>query len=133
VSNSKNDNLMKVKFSKIIQFIFAFALLFFGGNKLFQFVLPPPAPEVAWVYWDALNSSKTISLVAFVEIIAGLSLLFSKYTALTMLVLMSVSVNAVLYHLTLDLKGIPMALVLIVLNSYMLYENRHAYKDIIKV
>jgi hypothetical protein len=71
-----------------------------------------------------------MSLVAFVEIIAGLSLLFSKYTALTMLVLMSVSVNAVLYHLTLDLKGIPMALVLIVLNSYMLYENRHAYKDL---
>jgi putative oxidoreductase len=94
--------------------------------------LPPPAPQDAWVYWDALNSSKTMTLVAFVEIIAGLSLLFSKYTALTMLVLMSVSVNALLYHLTLDLKGIPMALVLFILNGYMLYENRHAYKDIIK-
>ena len=121
---------MKLKFSKITQFIFAFSLLFFGGNKIFQFVLPPPAPQEAWVYWDALNSSKTMTLVAFVEIIAGLSLLFSKYIALTMLVLMSVSVNAVLYHLTLDLKGIPMALVLIVLNSYMLYENRHAYKEL---
>jgi putative oxidoreductase len=123
---------MKAKFLKITQFIFAFALLFFGSNKIFQFVLPPPAPQDAWVYWDALNSSKTMTLVAFVEIIAGLSLLFSKYTAITMLVLMSVSVNALLYHLTLDLKGIPMALVLFILNGYMLYENRHAYKDIIK-
>jgi putative oxidoreductase len=132
VSNTKNDNLMKLKFSKVIQFIFAFILLFVGGNKIFQFVLPPPTPEVAWVYWEALNSSKTISLVGFVEIIAGLSMLFNKYTALTMIVLMSVSVNAVLYHLTLDMKGIPMALVLFVLNSYMLYENRLAYKDIMK-
>ena len=92
---------------------------------------PPPPPESAWGYWEALTASKTLTLVAVVEIVAGLSLLVNKYTALTMLVLMSVSVNAVLYHLTLDSKSVGMAIVLLALNIYMLYQNKEKYTSLL--
>ncbi len=35
---------------------------------------PPPPPEEAMGYWTALSASKIMTLVAIVEVLAGLSL-----------------------------------------------------------
>ena len=92
---------------------------------------PPPPPEEALGYWTALTASKTMALVAIVEIAAGLALLFNKYAALMMVILMSVSVNAVLYHATMDPGTIGMALALLVLNIVMLYAYKDHYKSLL--
>jgi putative oxidoreductase len=63
-------------------------------------------------YWVALMASKTMTLIVIVEIAAGLSLLLKKYASLMMIILMSVSVNAVLYHLTLDPASVMMVICL---------------------
>ncbi|MEE9363203.1 MAG: DoxX family membrane protein [Cellulophaga sp.] len=121
--------------SKVIlglRVVFGLALLFFGANKLFGFMDPPPPPENAIGYWTALGVSKTMMLVAIVEIAAGLSLLINKYAALMMLILMSVSVNAVLYHATLDSAGLPMGAVLLLLNIVMLVAYKDKYANLLK-
>ncbi len=116
----------------IVRIIFGLGLLFFGANKLFHFMDPPPPPsEEAMNYWGALMSTKTMTLVAIVEVLAGLALLLNKFAPLMMVILMSVSVNAVLYHATLDQGSIVMALVLLVLNIFMLYVYKAHYKDIL--
>jgi len=122
---------MNSKILMIIRIVFALALLFFGANKLFHFMDPPPPPESAMGYWAALSTAKTMTLVAIVEIAAGLALLLNKYAALMMVILMSVSVNAVLYHATMDSSSIAMALVLLVLNIVMLYNYKDKYKDLL--
>ena len=122
---------MNSKVLIIIRIVFALALLFFGANKLFHFMDPPPPPDEAMGYWTALTASKTMTLVAIVEIAAGLALLLNKYAALMMVILMSVSVNAVLYHATMDSASIPMALVLLALNVVMLYAYKDKYKDLL--
>ena len=116
----------------ILRIVFALALLFFGANKLFHFMDPPAPPAEAMGYWAALTTAKTMTLVAIVEVAAGLSLLLNKYAALMMVILMSVSVNAVLYHITMDSASIAMALVLIALNIVMLYNYKDKYKDMLK-
>ena len=123
---------MNSKVFLVLRIIFGLALLFFGANKLFNFMDPPPPPEEAMGYWTALMTSKTMTLVAIVEAIAGLSLLLNKYGALMMLILMSVSVNAVLYHATMDQGGIVMAIVLLILNIVTLYAYKDKYKDLLK-
>ena len=123
---------MNSKVSMVIRIVFAIALIFFGTNKFLHFMDPPPPPETAWGYWEALTTSKTMLLVAIVETIAGLSLLINKYKALMMLILMSVSVNAVLYHMALDPQSIIMALVLLALNIYMLYDSKESYQGLLK-
>lgn len=123
---------MNLKVLMTIRIIFALFLLFFGLNKIFGFVDPPPPPEEAMGYWAALMAAKTMTLVAIVEIAAGLSLLVNKYAALMMVILMSVSINAVLYHLTLDIASVIMALVLLALNVFMLYAYRDNYKGLIR-
>ena len=122
---------MNSKIFMVVRIVFAVFLLFFGANKLFHFIDPPAPPLDAQGYWIALTVSKTMTLVAIVEIVAGLSLLLNKYAALMMVVLMSVSINAVLYHLTLDSGSVVMALVLLALNITMLYLYKANYKGLL--
>ena len=123
--------IMNSTVTLILRILFGLFLLFFGANKLFHFVDPPPPPETALGYWDALMTTKTMTLVAVVEIVAGLTLLLNKYAAPMMIILMSVSVNAVLYHLSLDPGSTMMAVVLLVLNLVMLYIYKDKYKDLL--
>ena len=56
-------------------------------------------------------------LVALVEIVAGSALRLNKYGALFALILMSISINAVLFHAVLDSALVTPAGGLLVLNS----------------
>ena len=123
---------MNSKVFMVIRIIFALALLFFGANKLFHFMDPPPPPEEAMGYWTALTITNTMIVVAIVEILAGLTLILNKYAALMMIILMSVSVNAILYHLALDSASIGMAVGLLLFNILMLYNYKDSYKELLK-
>lgn len=123
---------MNSKLFMIIRFILAIGLLFFGANKIFHFMTPPPPPVDAMGYWQALTTSKTMLLVAIVEMAAGLSLLINKYAALMMIILMSVSLNAVLYHAAFDPNTILMAVVLLLFNILMLFAYKDKYKELLK-
>ncbi len=123
---------MNSKVFMIIRYILALGLLFFGTNKLFHFMTPPPAPEEAMGYWQALTASNTMMLVGIVEAVAGLSLLINKYAALMMVILMSVSINAVMYHAAFDPDSIIMAIVLLVFNIIMLVAYKDKYKELLK-
>lgn len=123
---------MNTKIFTVLRIILALMLLVFGANKFFDFL---PAPEgmsaEAGAYFGALIAAKTLTLVAIVEIAAGLALLLNKYAALMSLILMSISINAVLFHLTLDMANIGPAALLLILNIAMLYHYKGNYKDIL--
>ncbi len=77
-------------------------------------------------------SSKTLTLVAVVEIVAGVALILNKFGALMSLILMSVSVNAVLFHFTLDPGNSAGAVVLLVLNVVALIGYKDSYQGLLK-
>jgi putative oxidoreductase len=72
-----------------------------------------------------------LQLVGAVEAIAGLSFIFNKYAALMAIILMSVSINAVLFHVFLGPADIMGALILLILNVVMLYAYKDKYKDLL--
>ncbi len=85
----------------------------------------------AGAYFGALTSSKTLILVGIVEIVAGLAIILDKYGALLALILMSISVNAVLFHAVLDPGGIGGAAVLLVLNIFVVFGYKAKYKALL--
>lgn len=123
---------MNSKVSMVIRILLALVLLVFGSNKFFQFL---PAPEGmsadAGAYFTALASVKLFTLIAIVEILTGLALLFNKWGALMALILMSVAVNAVLFHAMLDPGNIGFALGVLVLNLLVLYGYKDKYKQLL--
>ena len=124
---------MNAKVAMVIRILLGLFVLVFGANKFLQF-LPPPGEmsDAAMTYFQGMSSTKTITLVAIVEIVAGLALIFNKYGALLALILMSVSVNAVLYHATLDPANIGPAIALLLLNIIVIYNYRDKYKELLK-
>jgi uncharacterized membrane protein YphA (DoxX/SURF4 family) len=122
---------MNSKVFLVFRILLGLFVLVFGLNKFFHFI-PMEAPTGdAAAYFGALMSSKTLILVAVVEIVAGLALIFNKYGALLALILMSVSINAVLFHAVLDPANIAGSIILLVLNIIVLYGYRNKYKSIL--
>ena len=115
----------------VLRILLGLFVLVFGLNKFLHFIPMAEMSEAAGNYFGALTATKTITLVAIVEIIAGLAIIFNKYGALLALILMSVSINAVLFHATLDPGNIAGAAVLLVLNIAVLYGYRDKYKDLL--
>ncbi len=123
---------MNSKLFMVLRILLGLFVLMFGLNKFFQFI-PMDAPTGdAATYFGALMSTKTLMVVALVEILSGLALIFNKYGALMALILMSVSVNAVLFHATLDPGTIQGAIILIVLNIAVLFGYKDKYKDLLR-
>ncbi|NCP05426.1 MAG: DoxX family membrane protein [Flavobacteriales bacterium] len=116
----------------VIRIIFGILLAVFGANKFLNFMpAPEEMPEAVINYMTALMSTKTLGLVGAVELIAGLSFIFNKYGALMAIILMSVSINAVLFHVFLSPADMIGAIVLLALNIVMLYAYKDKYKNLL--
>ncbi|MEW4925110.1 DoxX family membrane protein [Algibacter sp. 2305UL17-15] len=124
---------MNSKIFMVLRILLGLFVLMFGANKLVPggFLPMPELSGDAGAYFGALSNSKTLLLVAIVEVIAGLALIFNKFGALMALILMSVSVNAFLFHAVLDPDGIGGSVVLIILNVAVLYGYREKYKALL--
>ncbi len=92
----------------------------------------PEMSEDAGTYFGALSSAKTLTLVAIVEIVAGLALIFNRYGTLLAIILISIGVNSVLFHATLDPGGIAGAAVFLILNIVVLIGYKDKYKPLLK-
>ncbi|MFT7051915.1 MAG: putative oxidoreductase [Psychroserpens sp.] len=123
---------MNSKVFLVLRILLGLFVLVFGLNKFIEFL---PAPEGmsedAMTYFGALVNSKTMVLVAILEIVAGLALILNKFGALLALILMSVSVNAVLFHAVLDPGNIAGALVLLALNITVIIGYKDKYRALL--
>lgn len=122
---------MNPKVFMVLRILLGIFVLVFGINKFANFMPMPELSADAGAYFGALTSSKTLILVALVEIVAGLALIFNKFGALLALILMSVSINAVLFHAVLDPGGIGGAAVLLILNIAVLIGYKDKYKELL--
>ena len=125
---------MNAKVFMVLRILLGLFILVFGLDKFFHFVPMDNSAmsEAAMGYMGGLESTKTTILVGIIEVLAGLSFLFNKYGALMALILMSISVNAVLFHATLEPATIPGSLILIVLNIVMLIGYKDKYRELLK-
>lgn len=125
---------MNAKVFMVLRILLGLFILIFGLDKFFHFVPMDNSAmsEAAMGYMGGLESTKTTILVGIIEVLAGLSFLFNKYGALMALILMSISVNAVLFHATLEPATIPGSLILIVLNIAMLIGYKDKYRELLK-
>ncbi|MDC8005608.1 DoxX family membrane protein [Aureisphaera galaxeae] len=122
---------MNSKVFMVIRILLGLFVLFFGLNKFIPMLdMGEPTGDVA-TYFGALSSTKTLTLVAIVEILAGVALIFNKFGALMAIILMSVSVNALMFHVTLDPANSAGAIALLVLNIIVLIGYKDKYNELL--
>ncbi len=115
----------------VLRILLGVLLIVFGINKFIGFL---PAIEFAnqdaGTLFGALASSYIMKTVGLIEVIAGLLLVINKAVPFALVVLAPISVNIVLFHVTLDPAGIGPAAVVFLLNTFLIFKYWDSYKTL---
>lgn len=124
---------MKNKVLNVVSFLFAFLLITGGLNKFFNFMPMPEnlAPALLNDMTALLEIVWLMPLIGAAEVIGGLLIIMPRTRALGVLVLFPVMVGVILTHIFVDPASLPMGLVLWAIMSWMTYDNREKFKQLI--
>ena len=119
----------------IIRIGLGIMLLAFGLNKFFWFLPDFDFGEnigAANLFQAFTDSGYMWPLVGGLEVVVGILFVIKKAFPAAILALIPISVNVVLFHATLDLPNIGPALLVAVLNGYLLYKNWDNYRHLVQ-
>ncbi len=131
---------MKI-FHIILRIGLGLMLLAFGFNKFFWFLQDfnfTGFPEAEYLF-DALrysgddpNAGKgyIMHLVGLTEIVVGLLLVLKKWVPFALVMLVPISINIVLFHAFVNLPNIGPAILVALVNAYLIYRNWDSYRPL---
>jgi putative oxidoreductase len=105
----------------------------FGSNAFLHFLPMPPLPEgVAGLYLKAFFESGYVYVIGGMQLIAGLLLLVGRFVPLGLTILAAMIFNIWAFHILMAPEGFPPALVVTVLELFLLWQYRNAFAPLLK-
>jgi uncharacterized membrane protein YphA (DoxX/SURF4 family) len=106
-------------------------LIVFGLNGFFNFIPQPTTPlaEGAAAFAGALmKSGYMMQLIGGTQLIVGVLLVLNRFVPLALALFAPFMVNSIAFHVFLEHSGLPMAAVFLVLEVYLAWAYRNAYR-----
>lgn len=105
----------------------------FGSNAFLQFIpMGEPPKGLAGDFVKALFQSHYLVVVAILQIAGGALCLIGKFVPLGLTLLGPVIVNILLFHILLESKGLPIAIVVSGLELFLVWAYRDAFKGLVR-
>lgn len=125
---------MKQKITFIICLLFGLMFINAGLNKFFNYIpVPEDLPEkVAKMGAAFMEIGWLYPLIAVAEIVGGTFFIVPRLRPLGAIIIFPVMIGIVLTHLIVAPAGLPVALVLFVINIWVVVSNRAKYLPMIK-
>lgn len=125
---------MKKKVILVVSILFGLMFINAGLNKFFNYIpVPADLPEKMMKAMAAMMEiGWLMPLVAVAEIVGGVLFMIPKFRALGAIIIFPVMVGILLTHLFIEPSGLPMTLVLLAINIWIIFENREKYLPMIK-
>lgn len=125
---------MKKKVIFAVNLLFGLVFINAGLNKFFNYMpVPEDLPEKLIVMSTAMAEiGWLMPLVALAEILGGMLFILEKYRALGVIILSPVMLGILLTHITVAPSGLPLALVLLAILIWAMYENRAKYLSLVE-
>jgi len=115
----------------IARILLGLIFLVFGLNGLHPFLPMPPLPSgTAGQFIGALFQSHYVYVVSALQVAGGVLLLVNRYVPLGLVLLGPVIVNIFLYHLLMDPKGLPLAIVVVILWAIVALRHRQYFSGL---
>jgi len=122
---------MKSTFTTILRIILAVGLIIFGLNKFFDFIPLFKMPIAAANFMESLEATGYVFyVVAILEIVIGLLLLFKKWVPFALILLAPISFNILLFHIFLDVSDIWVAMIIVTINVILIYKYWRVYRPL---
>lgn len=124
---------MKNKIIFIFSLLFGLMFINAGLNKFFNYMpIPDDLPESMLKVMEAfMTISWLMPLVGIIEIIGGVLFIFSKTRALGAIVILPIMVGILLTNSVNAPSGLPIAIVLFIINLWIIFENKDKYLPLI--
>ena len=120
-------------FPAIARVVMGAPLVVFGLNSFLNFIPPPttPLPETAMTFVTALAlSGYMMPLIGATLLIVGALLLANRFVPLALVLMAPFLVNSLAFHFILEPTGRPPAVVFTVLELYLAWSYRAAYRKL---
>jgi len=125
---------MKKKILLGVSILFGLMFINSGLNKFFNYMpMPKDMPENMMKAMTAfMEIGWLMPLIAVAEIAGGLLFITNKYRALGAIIIFPVLIGILLTHIIIAPTGLPLALVLLAIEIWVIIENREKYMPMIK-
>lgn len=120
---------MKNKILFVVCLLFGIMFINAGLNKFLNYMpMPDDMPESMTKVMTAFMQIKWLMpLVGVAEIVGGLLFIFPKYRALGAIIILPVMIGVLMTNIFNAPSGLPIALVLLAINLWVIFENRRKY------
>lgn len=117
----------------IICLLFGLMFINAGLNKFLNYIpVPEDIPEKVKILGEAIAQIVWLyPLVATVEIIGGILFIIPRFRALGAIMIFPVLIGILLTHIIIAPSGLPVAIVLMFVNLWVIYSNRRKYLPMI--
>jgi len=117
----------------VARILLGLAFLVFGLNGFLRFIPMPPMTGAPAAFMRAMMATGYLfTLLKCTEIVAGALLLAGRFVPLALALLAPVVVNIVAFHAFLAPAGLALPLLLLVLEVYLAFEYRNAYRPMLQ-
>ena len=117
----------------ILRSLMGLLFLFASLTFFFKLITPPPPTGPMKLFSEGLEASiYLLPTVKVIELLCGVAFLTGRFVPLATVLIAPIIVNIVLLHAFLDPKGLPVALFLVIANSFVAYANRDSYKPLLR-
>ncbi len=124
---------MKNKVLFALSLLFGLMMINSGFNKFLHYMPLPEMPAAAGQLMQAFAASGwLIPLLAVAEIIGGLLFILPKYRALGAIIIFPVVIGILLFHIALAPANTAIAIVLLAINLWVIFENKDKYLPMIQ-
>jgi len=125
---------MKQKILFVLSLLFGLMFINAGLNKFLNYMpTPPDLPEKMQKMVTAfMEIGWIMPLVGFAELLGGILFIIPKTRALGAIVIFPVMIGIMLTNIFVVPSGLPIALVLLAINLWVIYENRRKYLPMVQ-
>jgi putative oxidoreductase len=132
----EDTSIVKEKIMKIaliiVRTLLGLLFLFSSTTYLFKLITPPESTGAMKIFSDGLAASiYLMPLVKIIELTCSIAFLSGKFVPLASVLITPLIVNVFFIHAFLGPEGLPVAIFLVLANSFIAYNYRERYKPLL--
>jgi putative oxidoreductase len=117
----------------IARVLLGLVFVVFGSNFFLNFIpMPPPPPGLAGDYFKVFAASGQMYIIGAMQLLSGLLLLIGYFVPLALTILAAMIFNILVFHILMAPEGLAMAIVVAVLELFLVWSYRDRFAGILR-